>query len=83
MIEKITSQQFKILWQLLELNREVPRRELAEHLGVPSSSLNLPLTTMNGELIHVSQAPGRGNSHVVSLTERGRWVIEGMRGPTG
>lgn len=78
MIEQLTFTQIKILRRLLELNREIPRKELAEYLGVTSSALNLPINVMRGELINVCQAKGRGNSHVISLTQRGSDLINAL-----
>lgn len=76
MVKQLTSMQLRILRRLLELNREIPRGELAEYLKVTSANLHIHLILLeDGDFIKIVQSPGRGNSHRLSITDKGKNLL--------
>lgn len=73
-----TKSQTRILAELLKLNREVPRRELGENLGLSTATFHYGLMTL-GDLIIVRQSPGRGNSHLIKLSDEGVKFAEDIK----
>jgi len=71
--KKISNNQAKILAQLSKLNREITRKELNEYLGLSSATLHYSIIGLELlGLVGIKQAKGSGNSHIITLTEKGK-----------
>ena len=71
-VEKITPNQVKLMRLLLELNREIPRKEIITNIKLNPTSLQFAIKPIEGYFLNVKKI---GNKDLLSLTVAGKMVI--------
>ena len=72
-VEKITPNQVKLMRLLLQVNREITRKEIIEKIGLNPTSLQFAIKPMDGHFINVKK---EGNKDLLTLTEAGEMAIQ-------
>ena len=76
MERKLSTNQIKMLTKISELNREVTRKDLNEHLDLSSATFHYAVVALEMlGLVEVKQSKGAGNSHLINITQRGIKLI--------